>query len=143
MGIPSLRDASLASALATRICRRCQAQILHELSGVIESSAIAACSDGGDRHGQLHATAGLARCHDGREPPGGDLFVECLVKTLEPVRYAAVTARTYAWKTSGWCGGGPDDRAEPAPGRWAPGGPTGQSGYHAAAETLSGEIWPS
>ena len=78
MGIPGLRDASLASALATGIFRRRQAQIIHELSGVIEAGQVAEFSDGSDSHRQLHATEGLQRVHDRAEPPGGDLLVEFL-----------------------------------------------------------------
>jgi hypothetical protein len=46
MALPGLRDASLASALTTGIFRRRQAQIIHELSGVLEAGQVAECSDG-------------------------------------------------------------------------------------------------
>ena len=84
MGRPGLRDASLASALATGIFRRRQAQILHEWSGMIESGQVAEFSDGGDSHRQLHATEGLERLDHRAEPPGDDLRLEFLRQTLEP-----------------------------------------------------------
>lgn len=139
MGMPSLREASLASALATRICRRRQAQIRHEWSGVIESGEIAECSDGGDRHGTLYATEGLARVHHRAEPPGGDLLVECLVKTLEPV--GGLGDRSDICLEDDWLGwGGTDDLAEPAQVRWAPGGPAGIPDIMSAQKGLEAQL---
>jgi hypothetical protein len=126
MGLPRLREASLASARATSICRRRQAQRLHEWAGVLESSEIAACRDGGDRYGKLDAPAGLERVHQRAEPPGGDLLVACLVQRREPV--GVLAERSDICLEDHWLGwGGTDDLAEPAPVSRAPGGPTGIS----------------
>jgi hypothetical protein len=124
MGMPRLGEASLASALATRICRRRQAQRLHEWSGVIASGEVAECSDGGDRHGKRYATEGLERVNHRAEPPGCDRLVECRGKTLEPV--GVLGDRSDICLEDDWlCWDGTDDFAEPAPVSRAPGGPTG------------------
>jgi len=126
MGIPGLRDASLVSALTTRICRRRQAHILHELSGVIAAGQVAEFGDGGDRHDQLHATEGLERVNHRAKPPGGDLFMEFLVKPLEP--FGGLGDRSDICLEDDWLRwGGTDDLAEPAQVSRAPGGPTGIS----------------
>ena len=124
MGMASLRDASLASALAPRIFRRRQAQRLHEWSGVLEAGEIAEFRDGGERPGKLHATEGLERVHHRAEPPGGDLLVEFLVKTLEPVGVLG-DRPDICLEDDGRCWGGTDPLAEPAEVSRAPGGPTG------------------
>jgi hypothetical protein len=142
MGLPRLREASLALARAPGICRRRQAQRRQEWSGVLESGEVAECSDGGDRPGHLHATAGLERVNHRAEPPGCDLLGECLVQTLEPVGVLGDRS-DIGLANDGLCGGGTDDLAAPAPVRRAPGGPTGLAGYHAAAATRSGDIGPS
>ena len=124
MGIASLREAALASALATGICRWRQAQIIHELSRVIEAGQVAELSDGGDRHRQLHTTEGLERVNHRAEPPGGAPLVEFLGKTLEPVGVLGDCPDLCL--EDDWLGwGGTDDLAEPAQVRRAPGGPTG------------------
>lgn len=79
LGSPSLRDASLAAALATGLFRRRQAQRMQELAGVSAAGQVTACSDGSDRARKLHATAGVPRGNARAEPPGGDLRVECRV----------------------------------------------------------------
>jgi len=125
MGIPRLGDASLASALATAIFRRRQAQILHELSGILEAGQVAEFSDGGDSHRQRHATEGLERIYHRAEPPGDDLLLEFLRKTLEP--FGVFSDRPDIFLEDDVLGGGgTDDLAEPAQVSRAPGGPTGR-----------------
>jgi hypothetical protein len=124
MGIPGLRDPSLASALATGIFRRRQAQVLHELSRVITAGQVPAFGDEGDHPRPRHATEGLERFHDGREPPGFDVFVEFLCQPMEP--FGVFGHRPHIGLKDDlrrW--GGTHDLAEPAPVRWAPGGPAG------------------
>ena len=124
LGMPGLREASLASALATGLFRRRQAQIRHEWSGVIEAGQVAACSDGRDSHRQLHATEGLQRLHDRAEPPSGDLRMECLFQALEPVSVCG--DRPDICLADDWLGGGgTDDLAQPAPVRRTPRGSAG------------------
>jgi hypothetical protein len=122
--MPGLRDASLASALATGICRRRQAQIMHAWSGVLEAGQVAECSDGSDRHRKRHATEGWQRVNDRAEPPGGDRLVEFLVQALEPVRVCG--DRSDIFLEDDWLGGGgTEDLAQPAQVGRAPRGPTG------------------
>jgi hypothetical protein len=124
MAMPGLREACLASALATGIFRRRQAPIMHEGSGVIDAGQVAECSDGRDRPGQRPATEGWHRVHDRAAPPGGDLLVEFLFQALEPVRvFGDRPAICLADDVLG--GGGTDDLAQPASVRRAPRGPTG------------------
>ncbi len=73
---------------------------------------------------QLHATEGLERVHHRAKPPGGDLFMEFLVKPLEP--FGVLGDRSDICLEDDWLRwGGTDDLAEPAQMSWAPGGPTG------------------
>ena len=123
LGMPGLRDASLASARAPGICRRRQAQRMHEWSGVIEAGQVAACSHGRDRHRQLHATEGLPRVNDRAKPPGGDLLVACLVQALEPVRVCG-DRPDLCLGDDVLGGGGTDDLTQPAQVGRAPSGPT-------------------
>jgi hypothetical protein len=124
MGIPSLREASLASALATGIFRRRQAQRIHELSGVSEAGQVTECSDGSDSHRTLHATEGWQRVNDRAEPPGGDLLVEFLGEALESVSVFGDRADIFL-EDDLLGGGGTDDLAQPAQVGRAPSGPTG------------------
>jgi hypothetical protein len=125
LGIPRRRDASLASARATGRFRWRQASIMHEWSGVLDTGEVAEFGDSGDRPRQRHATEGWERVNHRAEPPGGDPLVECLVKTLEPC--GVLGDRPDICLADDWLGGGgPDDLAEPAPVRRAPGGPTGR-----------------
>jgi len=122
MGMPGLREASLASALATGIFRRRQAQIIHEWSGVIEAGQVAELGDGGDRHRTLHPTEGLERIHHRAEPPGFDLLVECLGQPLEPFTVFG-DRPDICWEDDVLCWGGTDHLAEPAQVSRAPGSP--------------------
>jgi hypothetical protein len=122
--MPGLRDASLASALATRIFRRRQAQRIHALSGGLEAGEVAEFRDGRDRHRKLHTTEGLQRVHDRTEPPGGDLLVEFLVQALESVSMFGDRPDVFL-EDDLLGGGGTDDLAQPAQGRRVPSGPTG------------------
>jgi len=123
MGIPSLRDASLASALATGIFRRRQAEIMHALSGVLEAGQVPECSDGRDSHRQLHATEGLQRANDRAEPPGGDRLVACLVQALESVSVCGDCSDIFV-EDDLLGGSGTNDLAQPAQVGRAPSGPT-------------------
>ena len=124
MGMPGLREASLASARATGIFRRRQAQLIHAWSGVIEAGQVAEFSDGRDRHRQLPATAGGQRLNDRAEPPSGDLLMEVLCQALEPVSgFGDRTAICLEAAVLG--GGGTDDLAPPAPVRRTPSGSAG------------------
>lgn len=85
LGMPGLREAALASALATGRCRRRQAQIIHEWSGVSDAGQVAECRDGRDRHRTRHATEGWPRLNDRAERPSADRLMACRFQALEPV----------------------------------------------------------
>lgn len=123
-GLPGLRHASLASALAPGRFRRRQAPSMHAWAGAIAAGQVAECRDGRDRHGPLYATEGWPCCHDRAEPPRGDLLVEVRCQALEPVRVGG-DRPDICWADEVLGGGGTDDRAQPAPGRRTPGGPAG------------------
>ena len=121
-GLPGLRDASRAAARATGLFRRRQAQRMPEVSGGIDAGQGAECRDGRDSPRTRHATEGLQRVNDWAEPPGGARLVECLFQPLEPC--GGVGDRPDSCLEAEVLGGGePDDRAQPAQGRRAPGGP--------------------
>ena len=125
-GLPGLRAASRVSALTPRRCRRRQAHRRHEVSGVLAAGQVAAFGAGGDRHGHRHAPEGLARVHHRAKLSGGARFLACLVKPLAPG--GVLGARSdLGVADAGRRRGGTDDRAAPAPGRRAPGGPTGRA----------------
>ena len=123
-GLPRLRETSLASALATGLFRRCQAQVMPEGSRVIHAGPVLACGEAGDRPRQRHATEGLERFHDGLEPPGLDV---CVAGWCQPRAPFGVCGHRppLGWTDAGRRWGGTPDRAAPAPGRGAPGGPAG------------------
>ena len=121
--LPGLRDASLASTLAPGICRRRQAQRMHQVSGVIAAGQGAECSDARDRHRQLHATEGWQRVNDRAEPPSGPLLVACLVQALAPVRVCGDCPDLF-WEDDVLGGGGTAALAQPAQVGRAPRGPT-------------------
>ena len=124
MALPSLRDASLASARATGIFRRRQAQRRHEVSGVLDAGQVTACSDGSDSHRTLHATEGVQRVNDRAEPPSGALLVAFLVQALESVRVCGDRS-DLCLEDAVLGGGGTDALAQPAQVGRAPRGPTG------------------
>ena len=123
-GLPGLREASRASARATGRCRRRQAQILHEWSGVLDAGQVAECRDGRDRPRHLPATAGLHRLNDRAEPPSGDRLMACRCQALEPGSVVG-DRPDICWEDDGLGGGGTDDRAQPAPVRRTPRGSAG------------------
>ena len=125
-GSPGLREAARASALAPGRGRRRQAQISHEWSGVIDAGQVAACRDGRDRPRPRHATAGWQRLNDRAEPPRGARLRACRCQAREPVRVCG--ARPAIVLADAWRGGGgPDDRAPPAPVRRTPRGAAGRA----------------
>ena len=93
-------------------------------SRVIKAGQVPKFSDAGDRHGQLHATQGLERFHDGVEPPGLAMFVECWFQPMEPFGVFGHRPPVFLKdEVRRW--GGTHNLAEPAPVRWAPGSPAG------------------
>ena len=122
-GMPRLREASLASALATGRFRRRQAAIMHALSGGLEAGQGTACRDGRDSHRQLHATEGWHRVNDRAAPPGGALRVAFLGQALASVRVGGDRSDLF-WEDDVLGGSGTNDLAQPAQVGRAPPGPT-------------------
>ena len=121
IGIAGLGAAALASACATGRFRRRQAQIMHELSGVLAARQVAECGDGDDRHCQLHATEGLQRVNHRAAPPGGDLLVAFLGQPLQPCGVFG-DGPDIVLENHVLGGSGTDPLAQPPQGRRAPGG---------------------
>ena len=90
MGMPGLRDAALASARATGIFRRRQASIMHAVSGGLDASQVAECSDGGQPPDTAR-TEGVPRVHDRAAPPSGARLVAVCRRWRRSV--CAVTAQ--------------------------------------------------
>ena len=121
-GLPGRRATSRAAARAPGRCRRRQAQGSPAWARVVPAGQGPAFGAAGDRHRQLHAPEGVERCHDGREPPGCDVVVECWCQPLAPCGGCGPRP-PLGWQDEGRRWGGTPDRAAPAPGRGAPGGP--------------------
>jgi hypothetical protein len=83
MGVPGVGERTLPELRATGIGGRRGAQARHQLSGGSDAREVAECGPGRDRHGAVHPPQGLEGCDDRRQPPGGDLLVECLCQALE------------------------------------------------------------
>ena len=86
MGVARLGDAALTAPLSTGVFRGGQAQVVHQLSGVVEAGEVAEFGHDGDGDGELHAPQGLERLDDRGKPPGLHLLVEFLFQTLRGVR---------------------------------------------------------
>ena len=64
MGVTGFGERPLPASLTAGVFRGDQAQVFHQLSGVIDAREVAECSHGGDGHGELDATQGLERFDD-------------------------------------------------------------------------------
>jgi hypothetical protein len=84
MGIPRRRDAALTVPLSGCVCRRDEAQGVHQLSGGLKPGEVPAFGHQGHSPRALDATAGLEGVDRGGEPPGVHLICELLFQTLEP-----------------------------------------------------------
>ena len=82
--LPALVMAALAAAFATGVLTGGEAQIAHELSGVLETGQVAEFGDEGDGHRELDAAHRLERLDDGGEAPPLDLLPEFGLEALEP-----------------------------------------------------------
>jgi hypothetical protein len=142
LGIPGLRETSLAAALAPGRYRRRQAQVMPAWSRVIHAGQVHKCGEARDRPRQRPATEGLERFDDGREPPGIAVCVACWCQPLEPCGVCG--HRPHLCLHDALVrGGGTHDLAEPAPVRWAPGGPAGRPeimSSHTGCEATLGRL---
>jgi hypothetical protein len=122
MAMTSLGEAALTAPGAGGVCRRRQARITHQLSGVGETGEIAAGGHG--RHGacQLDAAQGLQGVAHRPKPPGLHLGCACRLSALPPCGVLGHRAAV-CWKDDLLCWRGTDDRAAPPERGRAPGRP--------------------
>ncbi len=83
MGVPRLGDRALTPPLAAGVFRGGQAQVTHELSGVVKARQIPEFRDDSDGDGKLHAPQGLKGLDHRLKTPGLHLLVELLFETLQ------------------------------------------------------------
>jgi hypothetical protein len=83
MAVTRLGDGPLPTALAAGVCRGGQAQVAHELSGVVEARQGAQCSHKSHGDRELHAPEGVQGVDHRCQSPGVDLVLECMVEALE------------------------------------------------------------
>ena len=102
-GRPGLRQASLVSALTPSRCRRRQAHILPEWSGVIDAGPVAACGDGGDRPGPRRAWRAAPT---GQSRPAVTWAWRAWSRRWRRA-VGSVSARTSSWQTRCGAGVGP------------------------------------
>src|SRR5206468_5206951 len=69
VGVPRLSDAPLTAALPGGVFTRDEAQVAHELAGVLKARQVAQFGNERDRSDELHAAQGLNGLHDRRPTP--------------------------------------------------------------------------
>ena len=84
VAVAGLGDAALTALPAAGIFARCEAEIAHELSGVIEAGQVAEFGDEGDGGEELYASQCLDGFDDGIEAPIPGLVLEFGLKALQP-----------------------------------------------------------
>ena len=76
MSIARLGHAALLTLPPTGIFRECEPQVIHELSGVLETRQVAQFGHRSDCHSELDTAQGLEGLDDRIEAPGLHLLVE-------------------------------------------------------------------
>jgi len=85
MRLPGLGTTALLTPRPTGIFRGREAEISHELSGVLETRQVSSRRHGGHCDSELDATQSLEGFDHWREAPGFDLRVECEFQTSQTV----------------------------------------------------------
>jgi hypothetical protein len=120
MGVPCLGERALPPPLTAGIFRGRQAQVTHELSGVVKAGQIPEFRDDGDSYGTLPPPQGLQGLDHRLKPPGLHLFVARLVETLQTC--GVLVHRPDLFLEDDLLGRGcTDDVSEPAQGGRSPG----------------------
>jgi hypothetical protein len=122
MAVARRGDAARSAPLSRRVCCGCEAQGVHELSGMLAPGEVAECGHGGHRARAWHPTQGLERVDDGGEPPGLPLVCALLFQTRQPVGVVGDRAEVFL-QDDLLRRGGTDDLAAPSEVGRAPGGP--------------------
>jgi hypothetical protein len=97
MGLASLGEAALTTALASGICRRGEAEITSEWAGVVKSDEVSQFGHKGHGDGELHPSQGLEGLDGGGQAPGRYLLLECLLKALEAFGRKSLCLRATYW----------------------------------------------
>jgi hypothetical protein len=84
VGVTGCGDRTRPAALTTGRVGGDQAQICHQLPGVLEAREVSALRHDGHSHGAWHAPPGLKGRDYRVQAPGCDLFLSCLHQALEP-----------------------------------------------------------
>jgi hypothetical protein len=121
LGIPGLGHGPRPASLTAGVCRGDQPHAWHPWPRGLDARQVAACSHGGEGHGELDAPPGLERFDDRRYTPGLDLVVACWRTTPQACR-VFIERPDVCWKDHVLRRGRPDPRSEPAPVGRTPGG---------------------
>jgi hypothetical protein len=122
MRVTGFSDRALPASLSTRVFGGDQAQMFHQLSGILEAGQVA--QFGYDGHGdrELNPTHGLERLDHRLQAPGFDLLLQFLLQSLEAVGVLVDRADVFLVNDL-LRRGGTDHFREPPQMGWAPGGP--------------------
>jgi hypothetical protein len=122
MRIPSLGNRSLPASLTAGVFGGDQAQIFHQLAGMLEAGQVAAFGHEGHRDGELDAPQRLQRLDHRLQEPGFHMVLEFLLQPLEAFGLF-IDCPDVFWEDDLLRGGGTDHFGEPPEMGWAPGGP--------------------
>jgi len=124
MGISRLGDRALPTPLTTGGFCGGQAQVTHELSGVVKARQSPLLRDDGNGHGAWHTPQGVQGLNHRLKPPGVHWLVEFLCETLQTFS-VLVHGPDIFLEDDVRHRGRTDHFREPAPVGWPPGGPAG------------------
>ena len=122
--VPGCGARPLPVSRPTGICCGDQAEIFHQLSGIVDASQVAACGHEGHRDGELDAPQGLKRLDHWPLAPGVHVVLQFLLQTLQA--FGVFVDRAHVFLEDNLLNRGRIDHfREPPEMGWAPGGPAG------------------
>jgi hypothetical protein len=122
MRVTGFGDRALPASLSTGVFGGDQAQMFHQLSGIVEAGQVAQFGDDGHGHRELHPTQGLERLDHRLQAPGFDLRLQSWLQSLEAVGVLIDRADVFLENELLRWGGTDHFREPPQVGR-VPGGP--------------------
>jgi hypothetical protein len=126
VAVTGFGDASESAFFSGGMFGRADAQIVGELAGVVEAGDVTHLRDGGDGYSELN-TAKRLECNDeGEEFPAGDVIMEFVFESLEPLR-AFRDGIDVLLESDLLCGDGEGEGSEPSEVSGRPVGTTGVS----------------